>query len=228
MSIINPRSLNVHLFYIWLFFHKNVILPPPNSFTCFRAKFPPTGFKLRVNWTSPAFLHSICVSHLVQGGRRVVDMDRLRAFPGAHLRLRGDGRTAELLGSGLHGQDSQLGCVWISGTRFRPGRHTVPTAEQNQRHFRMLRVKRKGIQRNVIFYRKYILGQDNSTVVLLKKQPFPFLHVRISLLASLSHLSFFSSIMLNCFCFYLVLLRIWLHSHLMWPKEVQDVVFFLL
>lgn len=167
-------SLIERLSFLYLIvFPQTLNFTPPNSFTCFRAKFPPAGFKLRVNWTSPAFLHSICVSHLVQSGRRVVDVDRLRAFPGAHPRLRGDGRTAELLGSGLHGQDSQLGCFWISGTRFRPGRHTVPTAEQNQRHFRMLRVKRKGIQRNVIFYRKYILGQDNSTVLLLKKTAFP-------------------------------------------------------
>lgn len=73
----------------------------------------------------------------------MVDVDRLRALPGARRRLREDGRTAELLSPRLHGQDSQLGCVWSSGTRFRPSRHAVPTAEQNQRHFRMLRGKKK-------------------------------------------------------------------------------------
>lgn len=70
-----------------------------------------------------------------------MDVDRLRALPGARRYLWEDGRTAELLGPRLHGQDSQLGCVRSAGARFRPSRHAVPAAEQNQRHFRMLRGK---------------------------------------------------------------------------------------
>lgn len=85
-----------------------------------------------------------------------MDVDRLRALPGARRRLREDGRTAKLLSPRLHGQDSQLGCVWSSGTRFRPSRHAVPTAEQNQRHFRMLRgkkkLKKKPQQRTVLLF----------------------------------------------------------------------------
>ncbi|TNN01196.1 hypothetical protein fugu_010578 [Takifugu bimaculatus] len=67
-----------------------------------------------------------------------IDYER---FQELRRHLREDGRTAELLSPRLHGQDSQLGCVWSSGTRFRPSRHAVPAAEQNQRHFRMLRGK---------------------------------------------------------------------------------------
>lgn len=70
-----------------------------------------------------------------------MDVDRLRALPGARRHLWEDGRTAQLLGPRLHGQDSPLGCVRSTGTRFRPSRHAVPAAEQNQRHFRMLRGK---------------------------------------------------------------------------------------
>lgn len=73
-----------------------------------------------------------------------MDVDRLRALPGARPHLRGDRRTAELLSPGLHGQDSQLGPVWSPGARLRPGRHAVPAAEQTQRHFRMLRCEREG------------------------------------------------------------------------------------
>lgn len=137
MSIIPPCLLNVS--------PQILNFTPSTLFCMFQSHFSSGRVQIESKLDSPAFPYSICVSPLVQSGRSVVDVDRLRAFPGAHPRLRGDGRTAELLGPGLHGQDSQLGCVWISGTRFRPSRHAVPTAEQNQRHFRMLRVKRKGM-----------------------------------------------------------------------------------
>lgn len=74
----------------------------------------------------------------VQGRWGLVDMDWLRAFPGAHPALWGEWGTAELLSIGLHSQDPQLGSVRCQRARFWPSWHPLPTTQQNQRHLRML------------------------------------------------------------------------------------------
>lgn len=68
----------------------------------------------------------------------MVDVDRLRPLSGAGPGPRGERRTAELLGLGLRSQDPRLGSVRGHGTGFRPRRHALPAAQQNQRHLGML------------------------------------------------------------------------------------------